>query len=205
MFITFEGPDGSGKTTALQSLKEYLDGKNFEYVFTREPGNLDSKEAKQIREIILDKDNNITPMTEAILYAADRRLHLEQLIWPALKSGKVVLCDRYLDSSLAYQGKARNLGIKAIKDLNEVITDKTYPDVTIFFDIKPEEAAKRVDQRAPKDRMELEPDSFRKDVYQGYMDVIKMFPKRFRVVDASKSKEEVLKQVIEIINKELDI
>ena len=86
-----------------------------------------------------------------------------------------------------------------------MVTEKTYPDVTIFFDIKPEEAAKRVDQRAPKDRMELEPDSFRENVYQGYMDVIEMFPKRFRIVDASKSKEEVLKQVIEIVNKELDI
>ena len=205
MFITFEGPDGSGKTTALEGLKKYLDGKNFKYVFTREPGAHSSKEANQIRKIILDKENNITPMTEAILYAADRRLHLEKLIWPALRKNEVVLCDRYLDSSLAYQGKARKLGIKEIKELNEIVTEKTYPDVTIFFDITPTEAAERVDSRAPKDRMELEPDSFREDVYTGYQEVIKMFPERFRRVDASKSKEEVLKQVIEIINKELSI
>ena len=205
MFITFEGPDGSGKTTALEGLKKYLDSKSIEYIFTREPGAQNSKEAAQIRKIILDKDNDITPMTEAILYAADRRLHLENTIWPAIKANKILLCDRYLDSSLAYQGKARKLGIDNILALNDVITNKTYPDLTIFFDITPQEAAKRVDERAPKDRLELEGDKFREDVYEGYQEVIAMFPKRFRLIDASKSKEEVLESVIKIINKALKI
>ena len=205
MFITFEGPDGSGKTTALDGLKTYLDSKNVKYIFTREPGAQNSKESTQIRNIILDPNNDITPMTEAILYAADRRLHLEKTIWPALKEKKIVLCDRYLDSSLAYQGKARDLGIKNIMTLNDVVTEKTYPDLTIFFDITPENAAKRVDERAHKDRLELESDKFRQDVYDGYKEVIEMFPDRFQVVDASQTKEDVLNSVIKIITKALKI
>ncbi|WKX02607.1 dTMP kinase [Candidatus Mycoplasma mahonii] len=205
MFITFEGVDGSGKTTVIEKLKKYLNSKNFEYVFTREPGSTESKEAEQIRNIILNPDNALTPMTEAILFTADRRLHLETLIWPALAQNKTVLCDRYVDSSLAYQGGGKDLGVENILQLNRTVIDDTMPDLTIFFDLKPEEAAKRVEERSIKDRMELESDLFRQKVYDGYKKVIKMFPNRFKVVDASKSREEVFNDVKKIIDKTLNL
>ena len=205
MFITFEGPDGSGKTTALESLRDYLDSKSLDYIFTREPGTSNSKEAKQIREIILNPENELTPMTEAILFTADRRLHLETLIIPSLKSGKHVLCDRYVDSSLAYQGGGKQLGVDKVLTLNKAVIEGYMPDLTIFFDLSPEEAAKRVDQRAAKDRMELEGDSFRQRVYDGYMEVIDMFPKRFKTIDASQSREKVLEDIKIIINKALNL
>ncbi len=205
MFITFEGPDGSGKTTALEALREYLDAKNVEYVFTREPGTPNSPEAQQIREVILKPGNKLTPMTEAILFTADRRLHLDTLIIPALKAKKHVLCDRYVDSSLAYQGGGKKLGIDKVLKLNEAVIDGYMPNLTIFFDIKPEASAKRVDERAEKDRMELESDNFRQRVYDGYIEVIEKFPNRFEVVDASQSKEKVLEDVKKIIDKALDI
>lgn len=205
MFITFEGPDGSGKTTALSSLVDFLKQNNIEFILTREPGSATSNEAKKIREIILDPANDITPMTEAILYAADRRLHLEKLIWPALKQNKLVLCDRYLDSTLAYQGSGRQLGIKEMLSLQEIVTEKTFPDLTIFFDISPEESEKRVDARAPKDRLELAGKEFHQRVYDGYKQVVAMFPERIKTIDATQSKEDVLEQVkkyvLEAINK----
>lgn len=200
MFITFEGPDGSGKSTALSSLVEFLKGQNVDFILTREPGSETSKEAKKIREIILDPANDITPMTEAILYAADRRLHLEKLIWPALKQNKLVLCDRYLDSTLAYQGAGRKLGISNMLSLQEIITEKTFPDLTLFFDIKPEQSEARVTSRdEDKDRLELAGKEFHKRVYEGYQELVKMFPKRIKVIDASLSKDEVFEQVKKIV------
>ncbi len=205
MFITFEGPDGSGKTTVLESLRQYLDSKDFEYVFTREPGTPNSPEAQQIRNIILDSKNNLTPMAEAILFTADRRLHLDTLIIPALKANKVVLCDRYVDSSLAYQGGGKELGIDKVLKLNEAILDGYMPDLTIFFDLTPDESAKRVDQRAAKDRMELEGVEFRQRVYDSYKELMVRFPDRIVSVDASMSKEDVFEAVKAIINKSLNL
>ena len=199
MFITFEGPDGSGKSTAINSLSEFLTNNGIDFILTREPGNPYSKESAAIREILINKDNDMPPMTEALLFAADRRLHLENVIFPALKEGKIVLCDRYIDSSLAYQGAGRELGIDNIKSINEIATDNTWPDLTIFFDIKPEDTKLRVDQRAERDRMELAGDDFSQRVYEGYHKLIKMFPKRFEVVNALKSKEEVFNDVKEIV------
>lgn len=199
MFITFEGPDGSGKSTAISKLADYLTSEGIDFILTREPGSSHSKESEAIREIITNKDNNIPALTEALLFAADRRLHLDTVILPALKEGKIVLCDRYVDSSLAYQGAGRGLGIKNIKDINEVATEKKYPDLTIFFDIKPEDSEKRVDERAPKDRMELAGKEFHKKVYEGYQEVIKMFPERIQVVDAVQTREKVFEDVKAIV------
>ncbi len=204
-FITFEGPDGSGKTTALDALKKYLDEKNVEYVFTREPGGSNSRAASEIRSVILDKKNELPDMTEALLYAADRRLNLERNIWPALAEGKIVLCDRYLDSSIAYQGYARGIGIQKIIELQDVVTEKTYPGLTILFDIEHSESSKRVDDRAEKDRLELAGDDFHMKVYDGYHKLIKMFPERIKVVNAGQSIEKVFEDVKEIINKKLGI
>ena len=200
MFITFEGPDGSGKTTALKRLRKFLDQEKIDYVFTREPGGSDLPEADKIRQIILDPTHKIPRMAEAILYAADRRLNLEKNIWPALKAHKLVLCDRYLDSSIAYQGYARGIGVAKVVALQDVITEKTYPDLTIFFDIKPQAAALRMNQRLTgKDRLELEGAEFQEKVYLGYQEAMKVFPQRFKSIDASQSKTKVFEEVKKIV------
>lgn len=206
MFITFEGLDGSGKTTAINKLVEFLKSKNIDFILTREPG-ANIEETTILRDLILNPKFKIPKMTEALLYAADRRINLERNIWPALKEGKVVLCDRYLDSSLAYQGYARDLGIEKIKILQEIATDSTYPDLTIYFDIHPIKANERVGKRMDeaRDRLELEGDSFRNKVHKGYDEVAKMFPKRIKVIDASLSPDEVYAQLEPIIREALKI
>ena len=199
MFITFEGPDGSGKTTALAGLVDFLKKEGISFVLTREPGTQEYKESAQIREILISKDNSIPDITEALLFAADRSMHIEKLIKPALDEGKIVLCDRYVDSSFAYQGFGREIGYENIKKINDVAIKGIYPDITIFFDISPIESEKRVDSRAPKDRIEKASSEFKERVYKGYKFLIKEFPQRFKVIDATKSKEEVLNEVKNII------
>ena len=199
MFITFEGPDGSGKSTALKSLTELFDEMKIKYILTREPGSPHSEESKKIREIITNKDSKLPNITEALLFAADRRMHLDNIINPALAEGKIVLCDRYIDSSLAYQGAGRQIGIDVVKQINELATEKQWPDLTIFFDIKPLDSEKRVDERAEKDRLELAGKDFHGRVYDGYMEVLKMFPERIISVDASRSREEVFEEVKKIV------
>lgn len=206
MFITFEGIDGSGKSTAINKLVEFLNSKNVDFLLTREPG-AHIEETKVIRDLLLNPKFQIPKMTEALLYAADRRLNLERVIWPALKSGKVVLCDRFLDSSLAYQGYARDLGIEKIKLLQEIATDKTYPDLTIYFDIHPKAADERVAKREneERDRLELEGDTFRDKVHKGYDEVVKMFPERIKVIDASLSPDKVYEQLLPLIVEALNL
>ena len=137
MFITLEGPEGSGKTTAVEAAVKKLEEMGYQIVRTREPGGTPISE--QIRNVILDKANTaMDGRTEALLYAASRRQHLVEKVWPALKEGKIVICDRYLDSSLAYQGAARGLGIDEILNVNLFATENTWPDLTLLFDLKPE-------------------------------------------------------------------
>lgn len=196
MFITFEGPDGSGKTTQINKLVKFLEESNVPFVFTREPGTQHSKASGKIREILVDKENQIPPLTEAMLFAADRKMHLDQVILPALKENKLVICDRYVDSSLAYQGAGRQLGIEKIKLLNEIAIESKYPDYTFFFDLKPEDSKLRINNREEsRDRFELSGESFNERVYQGYLDVIKLFPERFVIIDASKPIDEVFEQL----------
>lgn len=195
MFITFEGPDGSGKTTALEKLIEWLNSKNIHPVVTREPGSSISKENEKIRELIVDPKSELTDMVEAILFSADRRLHLEKLIWPSLKENKLVLCDRYFDSTLAYQGVGRGLGIEKMIKLQDVVTEKTYPNFTFYFDLPVEESIARVNSRGDKNRLDAEGKSFVEKVHSGYHQLIKMFPERFIVIDATQNPEEVFEQV----------
>ena len=195
MFITFEGPDGSGKTTALEKLIEWLNSKNIHPVVTREPGSSISKENEKIRELIVDPKSELTDMVEAILFSADRRLHLEKLIWPSLKENKLVLCDRYFDSTFAYQGVGRGLGIEKMIRLQDVVTEKTYPNFTFYFDLPVEESIARVNSRGDKNRLDAEGKSFVEKVHSGYHQLIKMFPERFIVIDATKNPEEVFEQV----------
>lgn len=200
MFITLEGPEGSGKTTAVEAAVKALQEKGYEIVRTREPGG--TPIAEEIRNVILDKKNTaMDPRTEALLYAASRRQHLVEKVWPALKEGKIVICDRYLDSSLAYQGGARGLGVENILNINLFATENTWPDLTLLFDIKPEEGLKRIASNANREvnRLDLEKLDFHQKVRDTFLELAKRYPERFVIIDASKSREEVAKNTLDAI------
>ena len=200
MFITLEGPEGSGKTTAVDFAVKALEEKGYQIVRTREPGG--TPIAEQIRNIILDKENTkMDPRTEALLYAASRRQHLVEKVWPALKEGKIVVCDRYLDSSLAYQGGARGLGIENILNINMFATENTWPDLTLLFDIKPEIGLARIASNSNREvnRLDLEKLEFHNKVRDTFLELAKRYPERFVIIDASKSREEVAHATLEAI------
>lgn len=204
MFITLEGPEGSGKTTAVEAAVKALEAKGYKIVRTREPGGTPISE--QIRNVILDKENTaMDPRTEALLYAASRRQHLVEKVWPALKEGKIVICDRYLDSSLAYQGGGRNLGVDNILNINLFATENTFPDLTLLFDIKPEEGLKRIAANASREvnRLDLEKLEFHNKVRETFLLLAKRYPERYVIIDASKSREEVAKATLEAITSRL--
>ena len=200
LFITFEGGEGCGKSTVLRLIDERLRKKGYQTVVTREPGG--TPIAEQIRNVILDKANTaMDARTEALLYAASRRQHLAEKVWPALKEGKLVLCDRYLDSSLAYQGGARNLGIENVLDVNRFATEDTYPDLTLLFDLEPELGLKRIAANASREvnRLDLEKLDFHTQVRATFHKIAAMFPDRFVIIDASKTLEEVVEDVYQVI------
>ncbi len=206
MFITFEGPEGSGKSSVLDKICHQLEHDGFNVVKTREPGGTPISE--QIRNIILDKSNtNLEPRTEALLYAASRRQHLVEKIWPALKEGKIVLCDRYLDSSLAYQGKARGLGYENILSINNFATENTFPDLTILFDIQPELGLERISKNSNREvnRLDLEKLDFHKKVREGFLELAKKYPERFYIVDASQPFLDVCLEVYDLIKYKLKV
>ena len=192
MFITLEGPEGSGKTTAVDYAVSKLEEMGYKIVRTREPGG--TPIAEQIRNVILDKANTaMDERTEALLYAASRRQHLVEKVWPALKEGKIVICDRYLDSSLAYQGGARGLGVENILNVNNFATEGTFPDLTLLFDIDPKIGLARNAANANREvnRLDLEKLDFHNKVRNTFLELAKRYPERFIVIDASKSREEV--------------
>lgn len=200
MFITLEGPEGSGKTTAVEAAVKKLQEMGYEIVRTREPGG--TPIAEQIRNVILDKENTaMDGRTEALLYAASRRQHLVEKVWPALKEGKIVICDRYLDSSLAYQGGARGLGIDEILNINLFATENTWPDLTLLFDIKPEIGLARISANANREvnRLDLEKLDFHNKVRESFLQLAKRWPERFVIIDASLDRETVAKNTMEAI------
>ena len=200
MFITIEGPEGSGKTTAVDTAVKELEKMGYQIVRTREPGG--TPIAEQIRNVILDKNNTaMDQRTEALLYAASRRQHLVEKVWPALKEGKIVICDRYLDSSLAYQGGARGLGIDNILNVNNFATEGTFPDLTLLFDLQPELGLARIATNANREvnRLDLEKIEFHTKVRNTFLELAKRYPERFVVIDASQSKEEVAKKTLEVM------
>ena len=200
MFITIEGPEGSGKTTATNKVIEELTKLGYDVIRTREPGGTPISE--QIRNVILDKSNTaMDPRTEALLYAAARRQHLVEKVWPLTKEGKIVVCDRYIDSSLAYQGGARGLGIQNIIDINMFATENTWPDLTLLFDIEPELGLSRIAANASREvnRLDLEELDFHKKVRETFLELAKTQPNRFVVIDASKSQEEVASAALKAI------
>ncbi|MBY8914763.1 dTMP kinase [Bacillus sp. YC2] len=204
LFITFEGPEGAGKTTVLQAIKELLSTKGLPVTATREPGGIEI--AEQIREVILNKNNTLMDSkTEALLYAAARRQHLVEKVQPALEEGRIVLCDRFIDSSLAYQGYARGLGIEEVLSINQFAIGDTMPDITIYFSIEPEEGLKRIkaNQSREKNRLDLEALHFHTQVREGYQKVMERFPERFHSIDASQTKDRVIQDVLNVINEAL--
>ncbi len=199
LFITLEGADGCGKTTQLNLLKEYLTSKGYEIVVTREPGGKGLGE--KLREILLNYDGEVSDRCEAFLYLADRAQNIDTIIKPAINSGKIVLCDRHTDSSVAYQGYGREQNIDNINMLNELAVNGVHPDLTIVFDIDTETSMARVG--AEKDRLESAGIEFHKRVRNGYLEIAKKNPQRIKVVDASQTIEDVQRDVIKIVEEVL--
>ena len=198
-FITVEGTDGSGKSTQLKLLMDYLGTKKCDVVFTREPGGTEISE--KIRAIILDINNKeMTDMTEALLYAAARAQHVQQKIIPAINEGKVVICDRFVDSSIAYQGAARGLGTDNIMQINSFALNGIMPDLTLFFDLPPEKGILRKKNEKELDRLESEKLDFHVNVYEGYKKLCSQYPDRIKVISADDTVENINRQVIEIID-----
>lgn len=204
LFITLEGSDGCGKSTITKLLTKYLKDEGYRVVTTREPGG--TRISEIIRDIILDNRNTkMSPVTEALLYAASRAQHVEEIIIPALDKGKIVICERFVDSSLVYQGIGRNLGINKIRDINNFATQCIQPDLTLFFDISPEESISRRKHRKKKDRLERESIKFHKEVYQGYLKIIDMYKERIKIIDATDSLEDTFEQVQRAVTDKLKI
>lgn len=200
MFITVEGPEGSGKSSACKRIYEELLHRGYDVILTREPGGIPI--AESIREIILNKKNTeMDARTEALLYAAARRQHLVQKVWPALKTGKIVLCDRFIDSSLAYQGGARGLGVDEVLGINLFATEGTLPDLTLLFDIEPEIGLARIakNQGREVNRLDLEGLDFHHTVRNTFLDLAHRYENRFSVIDASLSEEEVYQKALQVV------
>ncbi len=199
-FITFEGTEGSGKTTIIEQVEKYYINKGYNVIKTREPGGI--KIAEDIRNVILDVNNTaMDSITEALLYAASRRQHLVEKVIPYLEQGYIVLCDRFIDSSLAYQGYARGLGIDKVYQMNLIATNGLLPDATILIDVKPEVGLSRIKtNNRNQNRLDLEKLSFHQNVYDGYHKVCEMFPDRFKVINGEQSREEVLNDTIKVLD-----
>ena len=197
-FITFEGCDGCGKSTQLKMLSDYLTQNGIAHIFTREPGG--GKISEAIRDILLSgKNMEMTDECEALLYAASRVQHLSDRVEPALQEGKLVICDRYVDSSLAYQAYARGLGYEFISQINSFALKNYWPDVTIFIDLTPEAAFARKKGADQNDRLELAGMEFHKRVYAGYDALAKAEPNRIARIDGNKTPQEIFDDVITLL------
>lgn len=191
-FITLEGGEGSGKSSIIAYLQKKLSEENIPFLLTREPGGTPISE--EIRNVILDKKNvEMDAMTEALLYAASRRQHLVEKVWPSLEKGINVISDRFLDSSLAYQGGARKLGIDRVYELNQYATEGFLPDLTLLFDLDPTKGLERIEANSNREvnRLDLEQIEFHQMVRKNFLSLVDRFPDRIKVIDASLSKEEV--------------
>lgn len=195
MFITFEGADGCGKTTQQMLAADYLESKGYEVLITREPGAKGLGE--DIRKILLDYKGPVSERCESLLFLADRAQHVDNMILPAIKNGQIVLCDRYTDSTVAYQGYGRQQNLERIKKLNDFATNLLKPDLTFVFDIDVETSMQRVGKE--KDRMESEGKEFHNRVRNGYLKLAEEEPNRVKVLDAAKSIDEIHEEVVNIL------
>lgn len=197
-FITFEGCEGSGKSTQIELFRKYLEKKGIEYLFVREPGGTEISE--KIRSIILDVNNKeMCDEAEALLYASARAQLIKEKILPALNSGKLVLCDRYIDSSFAYQAYARGLGIDFISKINVYAIENCMPDKTVFLNISSKDAFMRKGGADKDDRIELSGEDFHQKVYEGYLKVAKDYPERFLLIDCLGEKQQTHKNIIKAL------
>ena len=205
LFITLEGGEGAGKTTIANAVIDKLSTLGIETLYTREPGGI--KIAEKIREVILDRDHTeMDCRTEALLYAAARRQHLVEKVKPAMDEGRIVLCDRFVDSSIVYQGYARGIGMDEVREINQFAIEGFMPDLTIFFDIKPEIGLARIVANDSREvnRLDLEGLAFHELVYEGYKKQAKMNPERIVSVDATKSVEALTDEVCALILSKLN-
>lgn len=196
LFITFEGPEGAGKTTIIQMIAERLAEKNIDVLATREPGGIEI--AEKIRTIILNPAHTaMDERTEALLYAAARSQHYFEKVQPALDAGQLVICDRFIDSSLAYQGYARGIGVDEVLSINEFAIGKKLPDVTILFDLPPEVGLARIHATDKREvnRLDVESLPFHQKVREGYLQLVERYPERIRVVNADQHIEHVVEDV----------
>jgi len=200
-FITFEGTEGSGKTSVIKEIKKHYEKQGYRVLTTREPGGI--KIAEQIRSILLDKNNlEMDARTEALLFAAARRQHLIEKICPALNDGYLVLCDRFVDSSLIYQGLARGIGIDKVYDINYFAIDHALPDLTIFVDVRPEVGLKRVFSAPSREvnRLDLEDMDFHQKIYQGYLSLVEKYD-RIDKVNGEQPLKKVVQETIQLIDR----
>lgn len=197
IFISLEGPDGSGKTTAAALLEEKMRAAKLDFIKTREPGG--SRISEKVRNIVLGIGNEeMDPRTEALLIAGARRQHVVETIRPALESGKHVLCDRFVDSSLAYQGAGRSIGIQEVLDINLFAIEDTFPDKTYYFDVPAEIGLARIAANKGREinRLDQEDIAFHSKVQQGYEEIIKLFPERFVRIDGTGSPDEITDAIL---------
>ena len=205
MFLTLEGIEGSGKTTQIDNICRFLENKGHNCVITREPGG--TKIGRKIRSILLDPENKgMEPMAELLLYFSDRVEHVKKLIKPALAEGKTVICDRYFDATLVYQGYARGLDIKLITRLHELVLEGLKPDITLLLDLSPETGLSRAweqigngSRSGDETRFEKEALSFHKKIRAGYLELARLEPQRFRVIDASQEKNKVQMDIEKVL------
>lgn len=205
LFITLEGPEGAGKTTIITMLTSELEKLGYNVLHTREPGGIEI--AEKIRNVILDKEHTaMDPKTEALLYAAARRQHLVEKVEPALERGEIVLCDRFVDSSLAYQGYARGLGIEQVFSINQFAIGERMPHLTLYFDIDPEVGLKRINQHQDREvnRLDLEGLQFHHKVREGYQILLERFSARMVKLDASLPLEQVFSNALDNILSKLN-
>lgn len=204
LFITFEGVDGCGKSTQMRFLSEYLQQQGISPVLTREPGGCNI--AEKIRDLVLDIENKeMSDRTEALLYAAARAQHVKQVIEPAVDAGKIVLCDRFIDSSLAYQGVGRGLGVESVMDINCFAMGNRMPDKTFFLDFPPHLAFERMSKKRVHDRLETQEEEFYILLYNGFVKLSEMYPERIIRIDASGDKfatQEIVRAKMDGILKE---
>jgi len=194
LFITVEGTDGSGKSTQIELIKEYMESKGFEVVLTREPGG--TRISEKIREIILDVGNSeMSKITEMLLYASARAQLISEVIKPAVEVGKVVICDRFVDSSYVYQGFGRGIIFDIIENVNKAALDGLEPEITFFFDISPEFALARRIASTGADRIEQEKMDFHMRVYEGYKKLAIAYPERIKSIDSNRSVEDIFADV----------
>jgi len=199
-FITFEGTEGSGKTSVIKKIKTHYENLGFKILTTREPGGI--RIAEQIRSILLDKNNQeMDPRTEALLFAAARRQHVVEKILPALEEGFIVICDRFVDSSLIYQGDARGIGVEKVYDINYFAIEDALPDLTIFVDVRPEVGLERVFSTPNREvnRLDLESLAFHKKIYSGYLGLVEKYD-RIKKVNGENPLDEVVKDTIALID-----